>query len=190
MTTRIQYALETAALALLSAVLFVAFFNLNGLIFSTFEYREGVNWIFLPAGFRVILVLLAGLPGGFGIMMGTWFIDRSAMNTEMATMILLNGVVSGFTPWLVLKVSENYGWLNHELQRLTSPQLLNFTLMYAAANATAHHLSWWLFERVDLNIWVDVWPMFIGDTIGALLMLYGFKFALNKAGHLLPERRL
>jgi len=185
-----ENAFEITALTLLSAVLFVGFFQLNGWAFSNFEYREGVNWVFLPAGFRVILVLIAGLPGGFGIMLGTWFIDRETLGGDAGAMALLNGIVSGFTPWLVLKVSENYGVLNHQLQRMTGHQLLNFTLLYAAANALAHHLSWWFFNRSELNIWVDIWPMFIGDTVGALLMLYAFKFLLNKAGHLLtaPKR--
>lgn len=189
MSTQTRTAFETTALTLLSAVLFVAFFNLNGWIFSNLEYREGVNWVFLPAGFRIILTLLTGLPGSFGIMVGTWFIDRETMSTDMAAMVLFNGVVSGFTPWLVLKFSENHGLLSRQLHQLTCPQLLNFTLIYAAANAFAHHLSWWFFKRSDLNIWVDVWPMFVGDTIGALLMLYGFKFALSKASHWLPALR-
>jgi hypothetical protein len=174
-------ALQTAALALLSAVFFVVFFHLNLAFFSALEYREGVNWVFLPAGFRVILVLVAGVPGSMGIMLGTWFIDRTALGSDLTGMVLANGLVSGFTPWLVLKFSERWGVMSPQLQQLTTQQLLNFTLMYAAANALAHHASWWLFKRADLNVWVDVWPMFVGDAIGALLMLYGFKFVLNKA---------
>jgi hypothetical protein len=181
--------IETAALALISAVLFVGFFHVNNWVFSGLEYRDGVNWVFLPAGFRVILVLVMGLPASIGIMLGTWFIDREMITGHLATMTLLNGIVSGFTPWLVHKACENYGHMGNQLQRLTSHQLLNFTLMYAAANAIAHHVSWWFFQRADVNIWVDVWPMFVGDTIGALLMLYGFKFALNKASLWLPHLR-
>jgi len=26
---------------------------------------------------------------------------------------------------------------------------------------------------------VDIWPMFVGNALGALLMLYGFKFVLD-----------
>jgi hypothetical protein len=66
------------------------------------------------------------------------------------------------------------------LQGMTTQRLLNFTLVFAAANAILHHLLWLFEGQNDVNIWVDVWPMFIGDAIGALLMLYTFKWLLNR----------
>jgi steroid 5-alpha reductase family enzyme len=59
-------------------------------------------------------------------------------------------------------------------------QLLNMTLIFAAASALTHQLVWLLLERPHLNIWVDIWPMFVGNALGALLMLYGFKFVLDR----------
>jgi hypothetical protein len=43
-----------------------------------------------------------------------------------------------------------------------------------------HQIIWWLLERPNMNIWVDVWPMFFGNVLGALLMLYSFKFVLDR----------
>jgi hypothetical protein len=37
-----------------------------------------------------------------------------------------------------------------------------------------------MLDRPELNIWVDIWPMFFGNVLGALLMLYGFKFLLDR----------
>lgn len=175
-----QEALETTALTLGSAFLFASFFQLNGWLFADLAYREGVNWVFLPAGFRVILVLVLGMPGAMGIMLGTWFLDRDSLDTSSMWLTLVNGVVSGFTPLWVLKVLDRGQRTQQLLQDMTAQRLLNFTLIFAAANAVAHHLAWLLLKRADVNIWVDVWPMFIGDAIGALLMLYGFKLLLSR----------
>ena len=180
MKITIQEAIETSALTLGSAVLFASFFQFNGWLFADLVYREGVNWVFLPAGFRVILVLVLGLPGTMGIMLGTWFLDRDSLGTSSMWLALVNGVVSGFTPLWVLKVLNRGKRTHHLLQDMTPQRLLNFTLIFAAASAVAHHLVWLLLERADVNIWVDVWPMFIGDAIGALLMLYGFKLLLSR----------
>lgn len=176
----VQESFETTALALGSAVLFAAFFYVNSWIFSDLLYREGVNWVFLPAGFRIILVLVLGLPGALGILIGTWFLDREALGTSSVWLALLNGVVSGFTPLWVLKVLERGKRSQHLLQEMTAHHLLNFTLIFAAASSVAHQLVWVLLGRDDVNIWVDVWPMFIGDAIGALLMLYAFKLLLSR----------
>jgi hypothetical protein len=171
--------IETTALVLISAVLFVGFFHVNNWVFSGLEYRHGVNWVFLPAGFRVILVLVMGLPASIGIMLGTWFIDMTSSQSSHDVVTLLNGLVSGFTPWLVMKVLDQGGKFGPQLQQLNTVKLIEFTLIYAACNAVLHQLSWWLRDHSSVNLWVDLWPMFIGDAVGAMLMLYAFKGLLG-----------
>ena len=183
MSKALRDTFEKTALTLISAVLFVGFFQLNNWAFSIFEYSEGISWVFLPAGFRVILVLVLGLPGALGLMLGSWFIDRNLFTQDGATLAFLNGVVGGLTPWLVLKYLTHRQWLSPKLHSLNVLQLLNMTLVFAAASALTHQLLWLLLERPHLNIWVDIWPMFVGNALGALMMLYGFKFVLDRVGH-------
>jgi hypothetical protein len=63
---------------------------------------------------------------------------------------------------------------------MSGQKLLQLTVIFSAASALSHQLLWWWLERPASNIWIDVWPMFIGNALGALLMLYGFKFALDR----------
>jgi hypothetical protein len=174
----LQKALENTALSLLSAVIFVGFFQFNEWIFSSLQHSEGINWVFLPAGFRVILVLLLGLPGAVGLMLGSWFIDWELIQSGKPWMGFLNGVAGGLTPWLVMKLLQHRRWLHMQLHSLNAAQLLNLTLLTSAASAVAHQLVWWLLDRPNMNLWLDVWPMFFGNLMGALIMLYSFKFAL------------
>lgn len=180
MTRSLRYPIEQTALALTSAVLFVLFFKLNGWVFANFAYNEGISWVFLPAGFRVILVLVLGIPGALGLVLGSWYIDSALFSVETWLLPFLNGLVSGLTPWLVMKYLQHRGWLAPHIMSMTASHLLQMTLIFSAASAISHQLLWWLFERPDANILVDVWPMFIGNALGALLMLYGFKFALDR----------
>jgi hypothetical protein len=178
----VRHAFESTALTLASAVLFVGFFQLNDLIFSIFQYSDGISWVFLPAGFRVILVLIMGLPGALGLMLGSWFIDRELFSQNAAALAFLNGIVGGLTPWLVFKFLIHRQWLDPKLQSLNALLLLKMTLIFAATSALVHQLVWLVLDRPHLNIWVDIWPMFVGDALGALLMLYGFKFVLDRMG--------
>lgn len=180
MTFTFRYLAEQAALALTSAVLYVTFYEFNDWIFSAFQYSDGINWIFLPAGFRVILVLTMGLPGALGLMMGSWFIDNAAMAGTTWFFPFINGVVSGLTPWLVMKYLMRLGWVAPQLGQMTAPMLLQMTIIFSAASAMSDQLVWWSLEKPDANIWVDVWPMFVGNALGALLMLYGMKFVIDR----------
>lgn len=180
MTKLTRHLLEQTALSLISAFLFVLFFQLNAWVFASLEYSAGINWVFLPAGFRVILVLVLGLPGALGLMLGSWVIDSAFMTSEVWFFPIFNGIVSGLTPWLVMVYLTAKGWLGLEILSISPARLLQVTLIFSAASAISDQLVWWLLEKPDANILVDVWPMFVGNALGALLMLYGFKFAIDR----------
>lgn len=173
-----RQAAEVSVMVATSALLYVGFFHLNALIFSAFEHIEGVNWVFLPAGFRVLLVLGMGLPGATGILLGNCWLDRGNFTQDTLFLLLATGVVSGFTPWCVRYVMEKKHLLAQQLQQLSAHRLLQFVLAYAVANALAHQFVWWALKRPGSNPWVDVWPMFVGDVIGALVILYSLKLML------------
>ncbi len=170
--------LEWSLMVLISAFLFVEFFQLNGFLFDFLEHARGINWLFLPAGFRVLLVLVLGLPGATGIALGTFWLNLEALNNTSQVATLAVCLASGFGPWVVKCGMEKRHLLDRELKNISSTSLLQFVLFYAAVNAVAHQAIYWGFAMTDHKPWIDVWPMFIGDTLGALLILYTFKLCL------------
>ena len=166
-------------MVLLSAWLFVCFFRLNDWLFDWLEYVKGVNWVFLPAGFRVLLVLAMGIPGALGIALGTLWLDiHGAPPVPDPDVMLLTCLASGFGPWLVKYAMERRGLIGQDLLQLTTGRLLQFVLLYAAVNAFAHQSIHWLFEQDPLQPWINLWPMFTGDLLGALIVLYAFKLSM------------
>lgn len=178
MNTRTPASLEISAMVLVSAMLFVELYRVNDWLFGNLEFTDGVNWIFLPAGFRVLLVLVMGLPGAVGIFLGNLWLDRQDLYVEPLLPIVAAGMASGFGPWLVRWWMQRRGLIDAQLQRITSAHLLQFVLLYAAFNALSHQLIHWGFHTPNTVPWVDVWPMFFGDLVGALLVLYAFKLVL------------
>ena len=172
--------LERALMTFISALLFVAFFRLNDWLFGSLEFVKGVNWIFLPAGFRVLLVLVAGLPGALGIALGTLWLDTHSGVQTPPWQMLMTCLASGLGPWLVKCWLEKRGELHPDLQHLTSTSLLHFVLVYAALNAILHQGIHWFFEQSQSKAWINVWPMFMGDAIGALIVLYTLKLSLPR----------
>jgi len=170
---------EWALMVMLSALLFVGFFRLNDLLFAGFEHARGINWIFLPSGFRVLLVLVLGWPGALGIVGGTLWLDQARLFEPSGWLsVLLTGLASGFGPWLIKRWMESRGWLDAHLRAISAQRLLNFVLLYAAFNAVSHQIIRWYLLRVDSQPWLDVWPMFVGDLLGAMVVLYGMKYLL------------
>jgi len=169
-----QWTLMTAA----SAFLFIQFFKLNAWLFSWLEHAQGINWLFLPAGFRVLLVLGMGLPGAVGIFCGNLWLDAEYISTQGWLSVLLTAAASGFGPWAIKYWMETRQLLDKHLQNITAARLLHFVLVYAVVNAVLHQIIRWSFGLSDSKPWLDVWPMFVGDTMGALAILYAVKFSL------------
>ena len=179
---------QTALMTLGAALLFVGVFRLNDLLFSFMEYADRVNWVFVPAGFRVLLVLIMGLPGATGIALGTLWLDWQDQ-TPMGTLeMLLTALVSGFGPWLVKVWMQARGEIDPGLCRLHAASLLKFVAVYAILNAVAHQSVRWSFDATAAQPWLDIAPMFTGDLLGAALVLYVFKLSLP-ALRVLAQRR-
>lgn len=168
---------QTALMTLGAAVLFVGVFRLNDLLFSFLEYTDRVNWVFVPAGFRVLLVLVMGLPGAGGIALGTLWLDWQDQTPMGAAQRILTCLISGFGPWLVKAWMQARGELDDDLCRLVA-SLLKFVGAHAILNAVAHQWIRWAFDASTAHPWLNVGPMFTGDVLGAALVLYAFKLSL------------
>ena len=171
---------ETAVLIFLAAVLYWLGFEFQGWLFQFTEHVPGVNWFYLPAGLRVVFILVAGLNGALGIFAATIVINTMYMEDMNLAVVLLTAVASGFGAWFALMLMRWLGQIDAGLTRLTSAVLIQYALIYALFNAVFHQVVWWAMQRDGARFMVDVWPMFVGNALGALLMLYGMKFVIDR----------
>lgn len=168
-------------MVLASACLFVLTHRLNHSWLSTLEHSEGVSWLFVPAGFRVLLVLVLGWPAALGIALGNLWLDQTALVAH-PWQVLSTALASGFGPWLVRLGMERVGLLERDLRHCSGHDLVNFVLLYAATNALLHQAIRWLSHPGQSQPWIDVWPMFMGDLNGALLVLGALWLAVRYMG--------
>ena len=59
---------------LISATLYFGCFHLNMVLFKALELHSGANWIFLPAGIRLLCTLLLGVEGAIGLLIASLII--------------------------------------------------------------------------------------------------------------------
>jgi hypothetical protein len=150
---------------------YAAMFFFNGWLFSSFEFTAGVNWIYLPAGMRLLLVLMFGLSGAIGISVGSALISVTVYFAHDPLTGLVAGFISGFAPYAIQKVMQRFAGLESSLYNINSVGLLQLTLMYAVATSFGHQ-AWYTLRGVTQDFWISTWPMFVGDLIGSLMVLY------------------
>lgn len=159
-------ALQKITVELLSVVfVWVVFYRLSMWIFALFQYNDRISWIFLPAGIRILVVLLLGWRGVGGLFIGA-ILTNDATNLQH---ILILSAISALAPMLAMKICKRLFDTPFTLQGLTAKNLLCIAVLCAIFNSGFSVTKFWLGGRAT-NIY-GVFPMFIGDLSGAMIIL-------------------
>ena len=161
-----------AAEVVFAAAAYILLFILNEQLNPFFWERTGVSWLFLPAGLRLLLVLLCGWPAAVGIMIGGW-ITGSWMLADYPWLVPLFGVVNGLAPLLAAWSARRHFGIRASLANLTPLNLLGLSLLFAAINALLQQVFYLLSGVTPASdLPAALFAMFFGDVTGALVVLF------------------
>ena len=157
------------------ATAWVLLFRLNTVIFSHFETSKFINWVFIPAGVRLVSILLFGLYGVVGLFLGA-LITSSQEGLNLDTAIIIS-LISAINPYLAINFAKYCLKVDSLMQGLNAKQLLTISFFAALFNGISHNLYFHLYIRKS-SIFNCI-NMFIGDFIGSLIVLYTFAFLIK-----------
>lgn len=163
----------------ISAMAYTFLFYLNAWLTNTLVFGLGVNWIYLPAGLRLFLTLLFGLPGAVGIATASFLISFYGDFPHDLTVCVGVGLISGFAPYLARYFVFNNLRLESNLSNLNFPKLIACILIYSLLSAGLH--QWWFATMTlkDAGSVNHFLVMFIGDVLGSLLLISLIKCCLD-----------
>ena len=164
---------------LISAVTYTILFYVNAWLTTNLAYGLGVNWIYLPAGLRLFLTLIFGLPGALGIALSSFFISYLGDFPQDLTTCIGVGLISGLAPYLARIFVLTNVKISPDLSNLSLPKLAACILIYALFSAGLH--QWWfavrgLNQAGSLN---HLLVMLIGDVLGTILLVGLIKAGLD-----------
>lgn len=163
----------------ISALAYAGLFYINAWLTAHLIYGLGVNWIYLPAGLRLLLTLIFGLPAALGIAISSFVISYSGdFSQEIVTCIGI-GLISGFAPYLAKILVLTNIQLQSDLSNLNIQRLLACILIYSLLSAGLH--QWWFVARGldETGSIKHFLVMLIGDVLGTVVLIGLIKFALD-----------
>ncbi len=167
-----------------TAVAYFSLFQLNSYFFSSSGFSEGVNWIFLPSGLRLVFILLFVESGAVGIMAASVFISYFYQFEGNLLTIAGAGFLSGFAPWLARLICIDRFNLDVDLKNLTPATLFKIAVLFSVLSSVLHQL-WYILRGVTENFVNSATVMALGDLLGTVVVLYAAKGVLA----LLPVAR-
>lgn len=163
-----------------------AMMAVNELFFQRAEFLQGIGWIYIPAGTRLLCTLMFGWAGAAGLLISGWlacywyYFPGDALRATTGT------IAGAMGPYLVyLFAQSRYGW-QASLINLTPRRLLFCALGCSIASPLLHHL--WFAIHDGVNPLPSLIVMMIGDLAGTLIVLYLAKWLLSWAPA--PHQRL
>ncbi len=141
----------------------------------------GANWVYLPHGLRIVLVLLFGVAGAIGFTAGAAVLGLTilALPTLSVSVDLMLAAVPAVAAWLAVRwtVKDCPGWHIElpqvtRLQALDGRRLLLLAMVSAVLNAAGHAFIWGIWAPEIAPAQERFVAMWIGDFLGALLLLY------------------
>jgi len=150
--------------------------QINLELFSFIAYDDLAQAIYLPSGVRILAVLLFGLLGIAGIVLG-WVLCHFLAGERTFFECLYLGILSGGTAYLSLQVWQWYFRIDDCYTALSAYLLVSLVLVSAFIAAVVRCILIFLSDAE--TSFLSVFSIgFIGDTIGAFLILYLFKLGL------------
>jgi glucose-6-phosphate-specific signal transduction histidine kinase len=139
-----------------------------------FESSPNIAWLFLPAGVRLILIMVfeeRSLLGLFLGSMSTGFIFN-VLNLPL-WLITLISLVATLSPYLAYRIVKRYQFeLDGDLGNLNLHTIASLALGVALLSTITHHLAFKLNEEIFGEQGLSsVLTFFAGDLIGTLVIL-------------------
>lgn len=154
-------------------VAYALFFLFNHLLFQHLEFTSGVNWIFLPSGLRLSLVLIFLEWGALGIALAS--IAISYVSYDMSAVdSLITGGISGLAPWLARRLSLDWLKMDPDIHYLHPRQLIQLALIFSITSPVLHQI-WFAWNGAHTHFVQDTGVMILGDLLGTLLVLFGLR---------------
>jgi hypothetical protein len=160
-----------------TVVLFCSMLALNELVFTHLEFVRGVNWIYLPAGMRLLCILLFAEAGAIGLLIASWLVCFFYFFPDDPIRSFMGGIIAAAAPYLVYRMMLVAAGARTSLADLTPLRLLVYAVAFSIASPLLHHI-WFAVQGGTDNLLHSFIAMVQGDLAGTLIVLYGAKGAL------------
>lgn len=165
------------------AILWLAVFDLNMLVFAGAHHSERADWIFLPAAFRVLVVLLFAEVGVVGLILGAYLTLPHADPNDTLHEVAL-AISSGLAPLVGVWSCSRFVHLDANLSGLKPRDIIVLSVATAAANSVILNGYLALAGRLRGDA-LQIATVFVGDLTGTAIVLFFISMALS----LVPLRR-
>jgi hypothetical protein len=165
-----MHLLKQILTVLACALAYYSVFYFNKYIFNEYVFSFGVNWVFIPSGLQLVLVLTAIESAAVGIVLASWIIGYTDYFLGSLIFTFITGLITGVSPLISRKISFDFLHIEEDLRNLTFNGIAKMSVIFALIRAVLHQL-WFFYNNVSERFLHSTIVMAIGNLLGTILVL-------------------
>ncbi len=183
-----RFSSHDLGLIALSFVLYWGTYEFNELLDPYTTYAQGVNLLFLPAGIKLVTILVAGWRGALGCGLALLWMAATRFWIGLPLPVLIGyAALSVTTSYLTIALLLRRRRLGPVLEGLTFWDIVWIDAVNTVLHGLTINLYWWWFEqRSNEALLPSALAMALGDFLGTGVIML---LVLLVAQVLLPTRR-
>ena len=166
------------ATAVASGLLFSLSFRLNQYFDEQFVYSAGISLLFLPAGVKLLAVLVGRLPAIVGLLIVGIYLGAGIWPDKAMTSIVYFAIVSLMTYPIAAFGLMHLLHIQRDLSNLRYHHIVLLSLAASVLNGVVHN---WLYLTQGVTTIEDLWQksaaMALGDFMGCFVVVALFHAA-------------
>lgn len=155
-----------------SAAIWIAAVLFQRTFFPWLSHAPGIDIVFMPAGVRLVLLMIGGFYSAVGVGLGSLPFLRPEFGVTDAGDIAALTFSSGFFPYIALLATQRMLAISSNLENIRPLHLPFIALGVALGSSLLHNV---LFAALGLQLWSQLpehsLAMVTGDFTGSLLAL-------------------
>lgn len=169
-----------AAIVVVSGVVWLAGWEVAQSILDFTVLKTGVTLIYIPAGIRLLVLLVSGIWGAFGIALAFPFALIQVFPDATWLEVVIYSVIAGFIPYATVQVMCRIAGISRDLGTLRSLHLPLLAAAVSITGALAYVAALVAFDRFDAgNFLPDVTAMAAGDFLGCFAVVALARLAIE-----------
>lgn len=163
------------AVAAITFLVFVGSFHLNQRLDSYMLYAPGVSLIFIPAGVKLLSILIGRLPAIVGLYIASVYVSTEIWRDLQAASLYLFAAASVFSYAIAAYVVMTLAGIFRDLHNLRYHHIVVLSLSASVFNSVAHNAAYLMVGVTATDAqWVTSAAMALGDFLGCLAVVSFF----------------
>ena len=159
------------ALVVTSAVIWCAVWLANMYLADATHVAPGIDLVFLPAGVRLLLVIVFGIWGALGICLADPLMFMLEFQQGSLREVLTNALISGFAPFLTVRAFYYMAGIRPSLTELKPIHIPMLALAVSVVSPLLFNLNFLAYGREQPSAFLHNYTaMMAGDFLGCMLV--------------------